>query len=298
MNYKRPLGAQQIASWKERHWLGTDKLGRDVAAGMLTGLRIALWVALGAVFLSGIVGVFVGAVAGYFGNYHLRATPLAVGLASVPVLYLIILCWMHPFIGVLGWFGVGLLGVGCSVLLWKAGMKWGKKQRAIPLDRSIMRCIELFNSIPGLLLLIAISAVVQRPSVWLVIGLIALVQWPLTARYTRAEIMRVRSQDYVEAARVMGLSHGQTIFRHILPNSLGPVVITLVFQAVAAILIEASLSFLGLGMPPDVVTWGNMLSGVRTVPKAWWLAVFPGIGVFGLIVLFNAIGKSLQKAKL
>ena len=101
--------------------------------------------------------------------------------------------------------------------------------------------------------------------------------WPTVARFVRAELLRIRSLPYIEAARGSGIGKWRLLFVHALPNAAGPVLVTAGFLVVAAILLEAFLSFLGIGIPNDVATWGAILRRSRAAPAAWWLAVFPGL---------------------
>ena len=163
------------------------------------------------------------------------------------------------------------------------------------MDFIVMRGVEVLNSIPTLFLLLAIMAVVRTPSILYIMVIIGLVRWTGIARLVRAELLKVRQQDYILAARAMGFSSWRILFRHALPNSLSPVWTTLAFGIAGAILLEAFLSFLGIGLPVEEVTWGSLLrqiSGSNT--RAWWLAVFPGLAIFITVLAFNLIGERLS----
>ncbi|MEP7235453.1 MAG: ABC transporter permease [Ignavibacteriota bacterium] len=163
-------------------------------------------------------------------------------------------------------------------------------------DIVISRWIELVLTFPTFFLIITVVAMVQSGSIWLVMSLIGGVSWPSIARFTRGEFLRVRNMEYVAAATALGLSNKRVIFRHVLPNSLAPVLVTSAFGIASAILIEASLSFLGFGVPPTIVTWGSVLNEARENISAWWLAVFPGFAIFISVLAYNLVGDGLRDA--
>ena len=170
-----------------------------------------------------------------------------------------------------------------------------KKEVYIPIDTFVSRGIELLNSIPRLILIITITAVVER-SIWIVMIIIGVTGWTRIARFTRAELLRIRSLEYVQAAQSLGFSSVRTIFKHALPNSLAPVFVSIAFGIASAILIEASLSFLGIGVPDDIVTWGSLLNLGRQNLEAWWLIIYPGMAIFITITIYNMIAESLRDA--
>ncbi|HWF45333.1 MAG TPA: ABC transporter permease [Candidatus Kapabacteria bacterium] len=163
-------------------------------------------------------------------------------------------------------------------------------------DSLISRLIEIVFTLPIFFLIITIVAIVQQGSVWLIMVLIGITGWPGVARYTRGEFLRVRNMDFVSAATALGFKDARIVFRHVLPNSLAPVLVTAAFGIAGAILTEAGLSFLGFGVPPTVVTWGSVLNDARNDIHAWWLAVFPGLAIFLAVVAYNLVGDGLRDA--
>jgi len=157
-----------------------------------------------------------------------------------------------------------------------------------------MRIIEVMNSIPILLIILAAIAMLQKPSIFHIMVIIGLLRWTGIARFIRAELLRVRSLNYVEAAQAMGFSELRIILRHAIPNALTPVLISIAFGVASAILLEAFISFL---IPFDnEITWGSLLREARRAPTAWWLAIFPGLAIFITVTLFNLIGEGLTDA--
>jgi peptide/nickel transport system permease protein len=214
-----------------RHWLGTDRLGRDVMAGMIHGSRISLSIGFVAVGIAVVIGVVLGALAGYFGSW---------------------------------------------------------------IDIAISRLFEIMLSIPTFFLLITVAAIF-RPSIFMTMIIIGLTSWVGIARFTRSEFLRIRNLDYVTAAISIGVSSRKIMFRHILPNALAPVIVSVVLGIAGAILVESSLSFLGIGVPAELVTWGSILNEASGATFAWWLAVFPGFAIFITVLAYYLVGEGLRE---
>jgi peptide/nickel transport system permease protein len=172
---------------------------------------------------------------------------------------------------------------------------WLNHEVSVPMDTFVSRGIELLNSIPRLLLIITITAVVER-SIWIVMIIIGITGWTGIARFTRAEFLRIRSLEFVQAAESLGYSSIRTIFKHALPNALAPVFVSIAFGIASAILIESGLSFLGIGVPDDIVTWGSLLNLGRQNLEAWWLIIYPGTAIFITITIYNMIAEASRDA--
>jgi len=170
-----------------------------------------------------------------------------------------------------------------------------QEETNVPIDTFVSRGIELLNSIPRLLLIITITAVVDR-SIWIIMIIIGVTGWTGIARFTRAEFLRIRSLEFVQAAESLGFSSVRTIFKHALPNALAPVFVSIAFGIASAILIESGLSFLGIGVPDDVVTWGSLLNLGRQNLEAWWLIIYPGMAIFITITIYNMIAEASRDA--
>ena len=159
-----------------------------------------------------------------------------------------------------------------------------------------MRLIEIFNSVPALLVILACVAIIKTPSILYIMLILGFLSWTGIARFIRAELLRIRNLEYIQAARALGFKERYTFIRHAIPNALSPVLITIAFGIAGAILVEASLSFLGIGVSADTVSWGSMLNVARRDFDAWWLAIFPGMGIFITVTIFNLIGDGLTEA--
>ncbi len=226
------IRSETFAAPSGEHLLGTDRLGRDVAAGLIHGARISLTIGLVVVGIQALIGITLGAAAGYYG-----------------------------------------------------GM----------IDMAISRLIEMMMSVPTFFVIITVAAVFP-PSIYLIMVILGLTGWMGIARYIRSEFLRVRAQEFVEAARSLGASDARVMFRHILPNALAPVLVAMAFGVATAILSESGLSFLGIGVPAHLVTWGSILAEARANTFAWWLAVFPGAAIFLTVTAYNLLGDGLRDA--
>lgn len=160
------------------------------------------------------------------------------------------------------------------------------------LDLIMMRVAEFFQVMPTFILAALIVAMIG-PGLTRIVLIIAALSWPHTARFARAEVMRVSQLDFVNAARCLGISSGRILFTEILPNAVGPALAVSTLIMAQAILLEASLSFLGLSSP-DIISWGRMLSaGQNYLATAWWLSVFPGLAILLTVLAFNLLGDAL-----
>ena len=291
-----PFSPQEVSSWRYRHWLGTDQLGRDVLAGLIYGLATAMKVGFYSGLIALILGLFLGGVAGYFGDYSLKWN----GVGMFFTFLLIFLCWYLLNYSILFNSLVKgfILWIGLIILSWliiRWSQKLNLKKFKIPMDLIIVRFMEVFKSIPVLIFLIAILGLMKSASIWNVILLIGLIRWPTIARYVRAEMLAVKKQDYIRSAKALGANNLRILWKHALPNILSPILVSVAFGFAVAILLESSLSFLGIGVPLDQVTLGSMLSEARKDFSAWWLAVFPGLMIFILLACFNMLGQRVEE---
>jgi peptide/nickel transport system permease protein len=299
-----PFEPQNVKSPKFRHRLGTDQLGRDVLSGMIHGTRVAFLVGIVSMTIATLLGIFLGSLAGFFGDHELKMSraSLFMGLLAFP------LALFYGFISrqydLVGFVNI-MLGVGIFIAIMLAAFLVGKvfkfipflaSRVSIPMDILITRLIEIVVSVPALVLILAITAVVKKPSIIVVMVIIGLISWTGIARFTRAELMRQKRLEYIEASRALGFSRVRSLVKHALPNSLSPVFIAVAFGVAASILVEAFLSFLGVGVPIETVTWGQLLSASRKASDAWWLAIFPGFAIFITVTMFNLIGEGLTDA--
>lgn len=163
-------------------------------------------------------------------------------------------------------------------------------------DMLISRFLEVMLCFPTFFLILAVLAFVG-PSIYNIMIVIGLVGWTPIARLVRGEVLRLRSLQFVTAARATGSRRFGIIFRHLLPNALSPALVSISFGIASAILAEAALSFLGFGVPPDVPSWGGMLSDARNyIDIGWWLTLIPGSAIFLTVMAYNFIGETIRDA--
>lgn len=299
--------------WILRHHLGTDGLGRDVASGLIHGTKISLSVGILSMGIAAILGVFFGAVAGYYGDTKFEVTRLRKYMIFIGLF----LGFFYGFFirsgdigesfsdGILDGFLSFVLGLiflfGFTFvfsLIGKVIPVKGFLGRSTPMkiDSYVSRTIEVLNSLPTLLLIITVAAIMEERSLVMLMVIIGATSWTGIARFTRAEFLKLRELEFVQAAKVLGYSDRRIIFKHALPNGLAPVFVSVAFGVASAILAESSLSFLGIGVPEDIVTWGSLLSLGKEEFDAWWLVIFPGSAIFITITVYNLIGDALRDA--
>jgi len=311
--FKSPFGEQVFEDDSNHgwHWLGTERLGLDIASGLVHGTRTAMLVGIVAMSIATLIGLFFGAISGYFGDERLKLSRIRILLNILGLILAIFYTFIvngyflsdmiaegmliFPLAYVLLWFSIAFVLTNGLVILLKR-IPILKKKVVVPLDIIVMRLIEVFNSIPLLVLILAIVSIIENPSVLFVMVILGLVSWTGIAKFVRAEFLRIRRLEYIEAAQAFGYSEFRIILRHALPNALAPVLIAIAFGIATAIIIEAYLSFLGVGVPDDQITWGSLLNMARDKIAAWWLAVFPGSAIFITVTIFNLIGEGLTEA--
>jgi peptide/nickel transport system permease protein len=188
---------------------------------------------------------------------------------------------------------VGFVAVGISVLVGTvlgllAGFFGGR------LDTFLMRWVDVMLSIPTLFLILAVLAFLG-PNIYNVMAIIGLTSWPGLARLVRGECLSVREREYIQAARLSGVSTPRLLFVHILPNVIAPILVSATLGVGGAILTESALSFLGLGVQPPMPSWGNILSiGRDYLHLAWWLSFFPTCAILITVLAFNLLGEGLR----
>jgi peptide/nickel transport system permease protein len=213
-------------------WLGSDMLGRNLAAGLFHGAKVSLLIGFAATVMAVVTGTAVGAVAGYYRG---------------------------------------------------------------PVDDLLMRFTELFQTIPQFIFAIVVVAILS-PSVANVTLAIALVSWPSVARLVRGEFLALREREFVQASVAIGMGDLRIILTQILPNALGPIIVTGSLMVATAILTEAGLAFLGLG-DPNVMSWGTIIGGGRdALRSAWYITAIPGLAILLTVLALNLVGEGLNDA--
>lgn len=163
-------------------------------------------------------------------------------------------------------------------------------------DMLLSRLIELVMCVPPLVLILALIAILERPTIWHLMAVLGFTRWTGIARLMRGEFIRLREADFVMAARALGVPWYRVMYRHVFRNSLAPVLVPITFGIASAILLESGLSFLGFGTPPPNPSWGALLDAGRSNLNMWWLVLFPGLAIFFTVLAYNLVGEGLQEA--
>jgi peptide/nickel transport system permease protein len=278
--------------------MGTDDLGRDVFSRMLQGAWVSLTVGFVAVGISVLIGIFMGGIAGYFGQHHIRIDHILLSLALIFGTGLVIA--KFTLIGSL------ILLLCLAYIFYSRLIRHGSEEKEMSalkmilhgnvfsVDTLIMRIVDIMLCFPSFFLILTVVALLPA-SIYNIMIVIGLTSWMGTTRFVRAEFLSLREQDFVAAAKALGINNFRIIFRHIMPNAIAPVLVSATIGIASAILTEAGLSFLGFGVPPPHATWGNILSnGKNFIFDAPWLTFIPGIAILIVVLSFNLFGEGLR----
>ena len=272
---------------------GTDELGRDVFARMLQGAWVSLTVGFVAVGISVLVGILMGGLSGYYGEKTVRVNHVLVSFVLLAGTGLLA-SGNFAAGAVLYFIAFGLAALPRNKLLGRHAWTRFLFAGTFSVDTLIMRFVDIMLCFPSFFLILTVVALLP-PSIYNIMIVIGLTSWEGTARFVRAEFLSLREQDFVTAARALGVKDLRIIFRHMVPNAIGPVLVSATIGIAGAILTEAGLSFLGFGVPPPHATWGNILSdGKNYIFDAPWLTFVPGFAILIVVLSFNLFGEGLR----
>jgi peptide/nickel transport system permease protein len=288
-------GEIKNAGFSNRHLLGTDLRGADLLSGLIHGAKISLFIGLVSSIISFIIGIFLGGIAGWFtfSGYRFKLSLFIVLIVETLLItnlifyvdekYLVKLIFLFLFIFI-GWI-LNFLFSKISFL---------NRKFNLPID-SIERQLNLvFSSFPKTMIILIVAAFMNS-SWWNLILLVSITGWMEISRMTRSEFIRISTFTYIDAAKTSGASFIRILYRHFLPNILPSLLTVMIFYIAMNILLESSLSFLGIGVPANEVTWGSLLSSSRDNFGAWWLILFPGLILTLTINSLMYISEQLQK---
>ncbi|GAB3228688.1 hypothetical protein GCM10027346_13500 [Hymenobacter seoulensis] len=269
------------------YWFGTDPQGQDVGRALLQGARTIFLVSFPATVLTLLLGSVLGSAAGFWDNSRYRfAAGAGVAAAVLGGGCLVFAAQLLRSPGVV----LSLLLLGSAAVGWVLRRtRWGQQRWALPIDALVSGLLALLDSIP-LLILVLVVASVQRPSAGGLVLLMALTCWTTPARIMRAATLQAREQVYVEAARAIGLTDFQLLRRHIWPATWHVQLVRFPLTMAFLIGLETTLSFLGVGLPTDMPSWGRLLAAIRLDPAAWWLVAWPGSALALTILSLHSLG--------
>lgn len=282
------------------HWLGTDFIGRDILSNLIHGSKSAFVIGLFSMLLAAIIGICLGGLSAIYTNnekrINIKAAILIALLITIYTIQVYILPWKLQSVSTFSNILMLLLYTAIMLLLSKLILKFfntKNKTFIIPIAPYINRSIEIIESLPMLFLLVTLNSIIH-PSYFSIIVIIALVAWPTFARFSRAEFLKIMNLSYIESADALGYSKSRILFKHVLPSAISPLLITFVFGVVSAILVESTLSFMGLGLANESASWGEMINLARRDYSAWWLAVFPGATLFFVLIVLNRLSSKMK----
>jgi ABC-type dipeptide/oligopeptide/nickel transport system permease subunit len=264
---------------------------------MLQGAWVSLTVGFVAVGISVLVGIFLGGIAGYFGQDPICLDHVLLALILSAGGALLAIGSTFPGVACLAVaLGYGLIRLLSKTTHGKLRPLRLLHRKALSIDTLIMRIVDIMLCFPSFFLILTVVALVPA-SMYNIMIVIGLTSWMGTTRFVRAEFLSLREQDFVTAAKALGVGNFRIIFRHMMPNAVAPVLVSSTIGIATAILTEAGLSFLGFGVPPPHATWGNILSdGKRFIFDAPWLTFIPGIAILIVVLCFNLFGEGLRDA--
>ncbi|WBA40433.1 ABC transporter permease [Hymenobacter canadensis] len=264
------------------HPLGTDPQGHDVLGSLIYGARTVLLVSVPATLLATALGMALGGAAGFWGNTGLRL-PLATLLAGGVAALLFVVAGAPATSSLAAWWPVLLLSASILANRLLFRKKWLQQPVALPIDTWVSAAIVALAALPRLVVVLVVAAATE-PSTLTLTALLTLVLWPVPARLMRAETRRIQQLPYLEAARALGLPTYSILLHHVLPNSWRVLRVSLPMNLAVLIGLETTLSFLGVGLPPELPSWGRLLAASRLAASSWWLIVFPAVAL-----LFTAL---------
>ncbi|MBL0098065.1 MAG: ABC transporter permease [Bacteroidetes bacterium] len=281
---------------RNRHWLGTNMRGNDLAAQIVYGTRISLMVSLLSTVLSFLIGGLLGFAAGWYGpgKNRIKVYWLMAGGLLLFSLLLFNMNLLTPKDRIIG--NVILSGLLLIFIMIAAKIRsshFYKYAVFFSADYVIQRFSEIFSAIPRIILILALVSLLE-PSFNIVVFILSITGWVDISRLLRSEIQRIKHEGFIEAAKVSGMGGLRIFIGQMLPNIWPSMLVILLYTFAGNIAAEASLSFLGVGLPADVVSLGSLVASGKVYFEAWWLVVFPGVWISGFIYSLFSLSRKMR----
>lgn len=292
-----PFEKQILDYNQQRHYLGTDIYGRDILAGLIHGSSIALLVGFGSMILALILGLLISLIPSYFGDFGIKLSFSKAIVFTICLLYAFYILYYRKYIfSEFNLSDILALILGFLFIVKIVNYIDKKYTITVPLDSFNTIFTSLFQSIPGSFIILILINLFAPASVLNIIILIGILKWPVFSRYIRAEVLKIKEERFIESSKVIGLSESYILIKHIIPHIITPLLVAFSYGFVSTVLLESTLSFLGIGIPIDHISWGTILGEARNDMSAWWLAVFPGLLISAVIISINYLAGLLGKS--
>lgn len=282
-------------------FLGTNDLGQNILFLVISGAKYSLGISFFSALFAGTIGIFIGGIAGYFGDNSMKIKRYHM----ISFLVSVLIFWFYTNLGLtmntlnqslIAYFLASMLSLGVWKLLCASLKKIKSFNYSIylPIDILNTKFTEIVFAIPSYFIILAFSSFLGN-SMWAIILVLALTSWPQSALLMRAELLRIREMNYINALKLSGIDHIKILIKHAIPNAISPLLVNFVFFVSGLLIVESTLSYIGIGLSADITTWGKVISSFKHNTANWWVAFFPGIIIFLTILSIHKIGNWLEE---
>jgi peptide/nickel transport system permease protein len=294
--YVDSLGNRQELSWRYRHHLGTDLRGTDVLSGLIHGLRTTFLTGILATVIAAFIAFISGIISGWYAGRGIRMHLITLIFSALTLLMFFIYlrnAFYFPE-SILLSLVILITLVVFTVLLELKFLNGRNFQIRIPVDAAFTRINELFSTFPRFILILVIGVFIQ-PSLTQIVLLLGVTGWPDIARVFRSEVLRLREKPFMDAAAISGSGTIRKLFVHLLPNAWPVLSVSILYALALNILMEASLGFLGMGLPASQISLGSMMAQGKDHLSAWWLILFPGVLITVVLFVIFRFAESMRR---
>ena len=284
----------KVGNSGKTHWLGTDHLGRDVLSGIIWGARSSILVAFVAVFLAFLISFLLGGLTGYYGDnsYLIDRNKGILLIIFLTTLFIFFQWHLSQVGGAWKWLIliIGIVAGSLFIILKTAG-----RNVSLKIDSYISTFVNVVDSMPAIMVAIVFFLTYPQVNILSIAVLIGILKIPTFYRIIRSEIRRIKEKPYIQSAYISGDSFFVILSREMLPNIMTVVIVYALYTMASVIIIESTISFLNLGgVNPEYISWGKQLSLSRNYIQEWWLAIFPGMCIFLVIIFFRKMAERIS----